>query len=137
VRRRGPALLALLLVAGCLWRGYADILHVHLDVLSALAEKAASNAAAGRRPSSNDVTELTYPLQRARQFVDRYRTDAGRESYRLFVAALDRYQAFVEAIDAARGDKARWETARADVEARYEAWRAAAEQVRAALAGER
>ena len=132
------ALAALLLFApACLWRSYTDVLRVHLDVLSSLAEKAAVNAEAGRRPTSNDVTELTYPLQRARQFAHQYRGYGERESYRLFVAALDRYQALVDTIDGARGSEPRWAAERPRVEAEYDAWRAAAEPVRAALERER
>lgn len=122
------------MASACLWHGYAEVMRIHLDVLSGLADKAAFNASSGRRPASNDVTELTYPLQRARQFAYQYRSYADRESYRLFVAALDRYQAFTEAIDAARGDATRWAAERPNIEARYGAWRDAAAEVRAALA---
>ncbi|MGH7291837.1 MAG: hypothetical protein ACREJT_11545 [Myxococcota bacterium] len=111
-------------------------MRVHLDVLEGMADKAAGNAAAGRRPASNDVTELQYPLQRARQFAHQYRADEGRESYRLFVAALDRYQALVEAIDAARGDVQRWSAAQPTLPPLYEAWQQAAGQVRGALEDE-
>jgi hypothetical protein len=132
--RATTALVLVLLIApACVWRSYADVMRVHLDVLSGLAEKAAFNAGRGRRPSSNDVTELTYPLQRARQFAYQYRSYADRESYRLFEVALDRYQAFAEAIDGARGDQARWAAERATVEARHRAWVAAAADARAAL----
>lgn len=126
--------LALVLAPACLWRSYADIMRVHLDVLSELAEKAAYNARAGQRPTSNDVTELTYPLQRARQFGYQYRSYAGRESYRLFTVALDRYQAWADAVDAARGDETRWAAQRSQLATQYEAWRAAADAARAALA---
>jgi hypothetical protein len=136
VRRSRLAPLALALLAACLWRGYGDILRVHLDVLSGLADKAASKAAAGHRPSSNDVTELAYPLQRARQFLDQYRGEAERGSYQRFAAALERYQAFVEAIDAARGDPERWRAARDQLRDRHAAWRAAADRVAAALDAE-
>jgi hypothetical protein len=119
---------------GCLWRSYGEVMRVHLDVLSSLSEKAMGNAEAGRRPTSNDVTELTYPLQRGRQFAHQYRGYADRESYQLFVVALDRYQAFTETVDAARGDAARWTAERPRVAAAYDAWRSAAAQVRAALA---
>lgn len=119
---------------GCLWRSYAEVMRVHLDVLSSLSDKAMVNAETGRRPTSNDVTELTYPLQRGRQFQHQYRGYADRESYKLFVIALDRYQALTEAIDAARGDEVRWTAERPRVAAAYDAWRRAAEQVRAALA---
>jgi len=135
---RAPLLLLvlLLLAPACLWRSYADVMRVHLDVLSGMVEKASYNAESGQRPTSNDVTELTYPLQRARQFAYQYRTYAERESYTLFVAALDRYQALSEAIDAARGDAARWSEERSRLAAQCAAWRAAAERVRAALAHE-
>ena len=115
---------------GCLWRSYDEVMRVHLEVLSGLADKAMVNAEAGQRPTSNDVTELTYPLQRARQFAHQYRGYAERESYQLFVAALDRYQALVETIDAARGDAARWAAERPRLAAAYQAWREAAEQAR-------
>lgn len=132
------ALCAFVALAGfgqaCLWRSYGEVMRVHLDVLSSLSEKAMANAEAGKRPTSNDVTELTYPLQRGRQFEYQYRGYADHESYRLFVVALDRYQALIEIIDAARGDAARWTAAQTQVAAAYDAWRRAAEQVGAALA---
>ena len=137
MRARRLSALLLVLCAACLWRSYADVLRVHLDVLSGLADKAAFNAESGRRPTSNDVTELTYPLERARQFAYQYRSYADRESYQRFVAALDRYQALVTAIDAARGDEARWAAARPQIAALQTAWRGAAEEARAALARER
>ena len=136
MRARTVLSLVLLLSPACLWRSYADVLRVHLDVLGGMADKAMYNAQAGQRPTSNEVTELTYPLQRARQFAYQYRSYGERESYRLFVSALDRYQALSEAIDAARGDAARWEAERVQIGAQYQAWRDAADQVRAALARE-
>ena len=136
MRARTVLSLLLLLSPACLWRSYADVLRVHLDVLGGMADKAMYNAQAGQRPTSNEVTELTYPLQRARQFAYQYRSYGERESYRLFVSALDRYQALSEAIDAARGDAARWEAERVQIGAQYQAWRDAADQVRAALARE-
>jgi len=126
--------LALLLLSACLWRSYSDVMTVHLEVLSAEAEKLADNTQAGERPTSNDMTELAYPLQRARQFAYQYRSYGERESYRLFTAALDRYQVLSEAVDAARGDEARWTEERAQLAAQYAAWRSAADEVRAALA---
>jgi len=137
MRTRLLAALLLVVCAGCLWRSYAEVMRVHLEVLSGMADKAAFNAESGRRPSSNDITELSYPLERARQFAYQYRSDAQRESYRLFVAALDRYQSLVNAIDAARGDEARWAAERPRLAGLQQAWRAAAEQTRAALERER
>ena len=136
MRARTVLSLLLLLSPACLWHSYGEVLRVHLDVLTGMADKAVYNAQAGQRPISNEVTELTYPLQRARQFAYQYRGYDERDSYRLFVSALDRYQALADAIDAARGDAARWDAERAQIGAQYDAWRAAADQVRAALARE-
>jgi hypothetical protein len=136
MRARLLVALLVLLIPGCLWRSYKAVMGVHLDVLSGMAEKTLYNAESGRRPTSNDVTELTYPLERARQFTVSYRSYADRESYQRFVAALDQYQTLVTAIDAARGDEARWAAERQQLTAQYQAWHAAAEAVRAALARE-
>jgi len=132
-------LLAVFLLAApaCLWRSYAEVMRVHLDVLSGTADKIVLNAQAGQRPSSSDVTELTYPLQRARQFAYQYRSYAERESYQRFVAAVDRYQALSDAVDGARGDETRWAAERSQLPALLDAWRAAADQTRTALARER
>jgi hypothetical protein len=139
LRMRARLLSALLLVActGCLWRSYSEVMRVHLDVLGGLADKAAFNAEHGARPTSNDVTELTYPLERARQFAYQYRSYAERESYRRFVTALDRYQALVETVDAARGDEARWAAERLKVVELNAAWRDAAQHAGDALDRER
>ena len=136
MRARTVLLVLLLLSPACLWHSYAEVLRVHLEVLGGMAEKALYNAQAGERPTSNAVTELTYPLQRARQFAYQYRSYGERESYRRFVSALDRYQALADAIDAARGDAARWDVERSQIGVQYQAWRDAADQARAALARE-
>jgi len=136
MRIRPLLLLALIAIAACLFHSYAEIMRVHLDVLAAVAEKAADNARSGQRPASDEVTELFYPLQRARQFADEYRSYAERESYRRFVAALDRYQAFAGTIDSARGDAARWSAQQSELAAEYDSWRAALAAARAALARE-
>ena len=135
MHRLAPLVL-LALVPACLWRSYGDVMRVHLEVLESLADKAAGNVAVGQRPTNNDVTELTYPLQRARQFAYQYRDDAARASYRRFLEALDLYQAMVDAIDAARGDDARWATEREALPGQAAAWRAAAAQTRDALIAE-
>ncbi len=134
---RARPLLALLLLHGCLWRSYEHIMEVHLQVLASMATKVVATAEGGRRPTSNDVTELIYPLQRARQFAHQYRGSAGRESYRRFVALLDRYQQFAETIDAARGDEQRWATVATQLAGQRQALLDAAEQVRAALVAEK
>ena len=107
---------------------------VHLDVLMAMAEKIVATAEAGRRPTSNDVTELTYPLQRGRQFTHQFEGYRERQSYGQFQALLEQYDAFVQAIDTARADPQRWEALRASLPAKAAALRADAAQVRSALA---
>ena len=134
---RAREVLTLLLISGCLWRSYEDIMEVHLQVLSSMAAKVVATAEGGRRPTSNDVTELMYPVQRARQFTHQYRGRAERESYRRFAAFLDRYQQFAEAIDAARGDAQRWTTVAARLPDERRALVEAADEVRVALAAEK
>lgn len=101
-------LLLLLLSAGCLWRGYDRVLTIHLDVLSGMVDKMVAIADAGRRPSSNDITEMLYPLERGRLFLHQFENRAQEESYRQFAAFLDRYAALAAAIDDARTDDGRW-----------------------------
>ena len=130
------ALMLLLCHPACLWRGYEDIMRVHLEVLSGMAAKVVAVAGTGRRPRPNDIIELTYPLQRARQFARQYEDYSERRSYRLFVACLDRYEYLVLGIDAARGEAERWAVRRTELPAQHAALAQAMEQVRAALASE-
>lgn len=134
--RRCCLVLACLLLSACVWKSYGQIMRVHVDVLAGLADKIVVKSEAGGRPTPNDLTELIYPLQRGRQFATQYQSRADHESYRRFVALLDGYQQFVDAIDAARGDDARWQAARADLPAKLEQLRAAADAVRTALTAE-
>lgn len=134
MRPRHCALLILLVLPACLWRSYGAIMTVHLDVLTSMVAKTVDNAASGHRPTSNDVTELTYPLQRGQQFVQQFESYRERESYRQFLVLLERYEAFVQSIDAARADPARWEALQASLPASAAALQETATQVRAALA---
>ncbi len=109
---------------------------VHLDVLMSMVDKTVANAAAGHRPTSNDVTELTYPLQRAQQFTQQFDGYHERESYRQFVALLERYDVFVQGIDAARADPERWQALQGALQAKAAALHESATQVRAALGRE-
>lgn len=121
------------MAAGCLWRSYDEIMRVHLDVLSGMARKVASKAEADRRPTPNDITELIYPLERARQFAGQNRARAERESYRSFEELLGRYAEFVAAIDAARVDEERWRHLRARLPEEERALETLAARVRTAL----
>lgn len=107
MRWRSKLVLSVLL-AGCLWRGYDRVLTIHLDVLSGMADKMVGIAEVGRRPSSNDITEMLYPLERGRLFLRQYETRQQEESYRQFAQLLERYAALAAAIDDARTNDARW-----------------------------
>jgi hypothetical protein len=115
-RRVLLAVLALVVVAEVFVRdGYERVVAVHLDVLVGMAHKIDAIAQSGRRPSPNDLTELMYPLSRARQFSAQYESESGRESYRAFLDVVDAYDELVGAVDAARGTEAGWEATRARV----------------------
>ena len=98
MRWRSHLLLAVL-VTGCVWRGYDRVLSIHLDVLAGMADKMVSIAEVGRRPTSNDMTEMLYPLERGRLFLRQYERRAGEDSYRQFAQLLDRYAALLENSD--------------------------------------
>jgi hypothetical protein len=119
--------------SACLWRGYERIMTVHLDVLAGMVGKVAAQAESGRRPTPNDMTEMLYPLARARQFTGQFDEYAPRESYKLFAAVLDRYQALAQTIDGARTDDARWAETRQRIPAEAEALQQRVAAVRAAL----
>ena len=134
--RRRCLVLVCLLLSACVWKSYGQIMRVHVDVLAGIAEKIVAKSEAGGRPTPNDLTELIYPLERGRQFAKQYDSRAERESYRKFTTLLDDYQQFVGGIDAARGDEARWQAARADLPSKLEHLRTDAGAVRDALAAE-
>lgn len=127
VRRRW--LFGLLMVSGCLWSSYAQILRVHVEVLTGMAGKALARAEAGRRPTPNDLTELLYPLERARQFAHQYRKQAERPSYQAFLELLDGYEALVNEIDIARVSQEDWVALRQRLPAQGLAWQAIATRV--------
>jgi len=96
------------LLAGCVWRSYERIMTIHLEVLSGMVNKVVSIADAGQRPTPNDVTELTYPLERAQLFLQQFQSRQREKSYQHFAAFLARYRDFVAAVDNARTDDGRW-----------------------------
>lgn len=130
--------MVLLLVgaAACLWRGYAAIMAVHLDVLTQTAAKLCAVVESGRGPAAEAMAEYVYPAQRGRQFLRQFGSYRERASYRKFSALLDRYEALVHDVDALR---AQGRVAPAEVP-RLEAERAAvqqlAEEIRGALKAE-
>jgi hypothetical protein len=99
--------------AGCFWRSYGRLAATHVEVLAAMARKGADLVASGRL-TAESMPELTYPLERAQAFA-RAATERSGEarpgSLSAFAALLDRYRAFVDALDRVRrvetGDAAR------------------------------
>jgi hypothetical protein len=99
---RCAALIVLFCAAGCLWRGYATIMTVHLDVLTQTAAKLCAVVQTGKGPAAEEMGEYIYPLKRAREFLGQFSNYAERRSYQQFSVLLDRYDAMVRAVDAAR-----------------------------------
>jgi len=124
-------------LSGCPWRSYEQILAVHLQVLSSMTTKLLETADAGGRPSPSDVTEVLYPLRRARQFARQFESYSDRPSYREFVRSLDFYEKLVNEVDAARADEQRWQARRAQLAAPGEAFLDQARRTREALERER
>lgn len=110
---------------------------VHVDVLSSEADKIVGNAEIGHRPAPADITEMTYPLQRARQFAYQYRAYAKRPSYASFVVLLDAYERLAKEIDAARGDEQRWKAILPRLPLQYAELQRDVRETRAAVAAER
>jgi hypothetical protein len=52
---------------GCYWWRYGDVMRVHCELLSEMAEKLCATPARGR-PSGPALAEYEYPLARARDF---------------------------------------------------------------------
>ena len=134
MRWRSHLVLAVL-VAGCVWRGYDRVLNIHLDVLSGIADKMVSIAEVGRRPTSNDITEMLYPLERGRLFLHQYEKRAAEDSYRQFAELLDHYAALAAAIDDARTDDGRWAKLRPRLPDEARDLRTRALAIRSLLAG--
>ncbi len=134
-RRIILALLAVVILAELFMRDrYEQVIVVHIDVLHGMTLKMQSIAEAGRRPTPNDLTEMLYPLSRARQFVEQYRDESGRQSFRAFVEFVDAYEAMVTAVDGARGAVASWQAFRPRLDEMVLRVDAGAERTRALLA---
>jgi hypothetical protein len=125
-----------LLACACLWRSYEEIMTVHLEVMASMMAKAVDGAAPLRRPSASEVSELRYPLRRARQFTGQYEAERERRSYQAFVSVLDLYERFVDSIDVARTEERRWAALEPELAERRREIDARIAAVRAALTAE-
>ena len=106
--RRLVLLGVLVVCTGCLWRGYATIMSVHLDVLTQMAAKLCSVVEAGRGPTAEGMAEYTYPAQRGREFLRQFSRYKAQRSYQEFGTFLGRYEAMVHDVDAARAEGRDW-----------------------------
>ena len=129
-------LASLLLLCGCLWRGYATILSVHLDVLTQTAAKLSSVVDAGRGPTAEGMAEYVYPAKRAREFLQQFRNYSQRQSYRRVSTLLDQYEAMVREVDVARAQGGDWNAAAERVHAERRAIEDLAVEIRADLKAE-
>jgi hypothetical protein len=116
-RRCLIAIPVLVLAAGCLWRGYASIMSVHLDVLTGMADKLSSLAQADRGPGAEGMAEYVYPAKRGRTFLRQFDGDTKRQSYRQFGDFLDRYERLVGDVDKARALGKPWKGQAPHIEA--------------------
>jgi len=130
---RRSTLLALCMLAGCLWRGYAAIMTVHLDVLTQTAAKLCSVVESKRGLTAEGMAEYVYPAQRAREFLHQFDGQAGRQSYKQFTTLVDHYEAMVHAVDAARAANRDWVQMLPSLTAERQSLDQLAAEVRAAL----
>lgn len=119
-----------------MWRGYERVLSIHIDVLAGMVDKIAWKADVGQAPTPNDVTELLYPLQRGRQFEERFGGADAPRSLAMFALFLGRYAAFADRIDRTRADGGAWRQERDSLLRRAAKLRKIAASVRAQLASE-
>ena len=119
--------------AGCLWRSYATILSVHLDVLTQTAAKLCSVVESARGPTTEGMAEYTYPAQRGREFLHQFSNYSGRRSYQQFGVYLDRYEAMVRDVDATRAQAGNWHALLPRLIAQRDALMQLAGQIRADL----
>jgi len=131
-----PALCCCLVIsaaAGCLWRGYATIMNVHLDVLTQTADKLCAVVESRRPLSAEGMAEYVYPAQRGREFLRQFGSYRARPSYRHFGELLDRYEALVRTVDALRAQGRDWQPELPRLTAERDAIRRLAEQIRGEL----
>ncbi len=93
-------------MSGCFWRSYPARLRVHAEVMVAIARKGVDLVGA-ERFTAESMPELTYPLERAVAFATSVRDRGGeaRASLLAFEALIDRYRAFVDALDRSRRER--------------------------------
>ena len=135
-RGRVKAVVALALIAGCFSWSYGREVATHAEVLVAMAHKGADLVAGGRL-TAESLPELTYPLERAQAFVRAREARGGAPPPSLveLERLIDRYRAFLDALDRVRREQS-GDAARAALSGPLAAAEAAGAAVREALRAE-
>ncbi len=87
-------------------------------------------------PASESMGEFVYPLKRAREVEEQYRSRSGRPSYVAFTDVVRRYDAMVRSFDRARVSPEAWAAAAPGICADSRALATQIESVRQQLARE-
>lgn len=135
-RRGASAFLCLVIgtgVGSCLWRGYAAIMTVHLDVLTQTADKLCAVVESRRELTAESMAEYVYPAQRGREFLRQFDSYNARPSYRHFGELLDRYETLIREVDALRAQGRDWQPELPHLTAERDAIQRLAGQVRTEL----
>jgi len=117
-------------LTACLWRSYATILSVHLDVLTQTADKLCDVVESGRGPNAQAMAEYVYPAQRGREFLRQFESYHERSSYRQFGDFLDRYEALIQRVDGVRAAAGDWNATLPELRAQRDALRRLATAIR-------
>jgi hypothetical protein len=131
--RRRFIILLLACAASCLWRSYGTIMQVHLDVLTQTADKLCSVVESGRGPTAEGMAEYVYPAQRAREFMRQFSGYRERRSYQQFSTLVERYEALVHEVDAARAQGRLGPEILVQLKSEYDVLRASADAIRTDL----
>lgn len=138
VKASGLVLLCFLLLAGCFWRRYPQLVVLHADLLAEMAAKGRDVLVTGRF-GPETMPELMYPLERAEAFAADAKGRAGDtppRSLTLFTTLVGNYRQFVQTLDDLRRKPPEQLTAeRPTLDATVTALSRQADVVRAAATG--
>ncbi|MGH7819362.1 MAG: hypothetical protein ACREQ9_06295 [Candidatus Binatia bacterium] len=109
-------------LVGCYWHRYPDLARTHVEVLTDYSRKLDELVRSGAELRPENLTELRYPYERARDFArivrDRF---SSTESFARFEAFLDRYAELLAAAERVRSGGAAADDAVAPLVRRLEA----------------
>lgn len=105
--RARAAVVLLILLGGCTWRGYGRVMEIHLEVIESMAAKMCA-LTAGPPPASVSMGEFVYPAKRAREVAQQFPRRRGLGSYHEFEKLVGRYEELVQTFDHSRLSDATW-----------------------------